>query len=149
MKLSELAKLTGHTHGHIAYLARRGDIPGARQTSGGHWRLWSCAELEPWILANRKGPRSVDRLGHRIGSVLGNLDIVDRQLAHNLIVNGKTELALVRAALEKLRYLEKRVAQSINDVGTRARTATAQRETLAVRGVAAIRKSPSPWSPSR
>ena len=58
---SFVASLAGMTRQHVTRLCRKGILPGAYQTKGGHWRLRWSEGLANWIAQNQK-PEGLSRV---------------------------------------------------------------------------------------
>jgi len=55
LRVGDVARRVGLTRQHMTRLCRNGDVPGAYQTAGGHWRVGDSLSLARWILA--RAPR--------------------------------------------------------------------------------------------
>lgn len=139
MKLSDIAKQTGHSHSHIALLARDLEIPGCRKTKGGHWRVANTDRLKWWIMENKKGNRTKPKYGSgpKISPLI-HLAAAENQLTHHGIFSGAVNFDEAKASLEILEFLTPRVRGIMREAEYKIAKLIAQKELLKKHGVKAI-----------
>lgn len=89
-----IAQLTGMTRQHITRLCRGGNVPGAYQSKGGHWRFRWSQQLAVWV-----SQRMPDKL------MPGELSQVRADKIHDEICACMELQQLIERRLKKLRRI--------------------------------------------
>jgi hypothetical protein len=91
----EIARALGYTRQHFISLCRAGDVPCAKQTKGGHWRIYLTPEFSRWYAGHPRNAAKGLRTDGNLASAVVHLTDRERAL--------KDEAKAIRAKLREVR----------------------------------------------